>query len=268
MTAADKYLERYAPALKSAREHARLVFPEESCGFIVDGLYIALTNIARPAGEHVQNDRDCPCVLCAFVVEDREYLKYAGRIQAVVHSHPNGPAFPSASDMIHQDASGLAWIILTLDESRFGPVTVWGGDCPIEPLIGREFIHGISDCYSLIKDVFDLGREALAQQEIDWPLAPISLPVAPRNDGWWELGDDLYQDNFGPAGFVEVSISDVKPGDVFLAKIRSQKLNHGGVLLNNNLILHHLPQRLSRREPAGIWARSAAKWIRYTGASK
>lgn len=267
MTASQKYLDQFPEAIEAAKAHARKVFPQESCGFIVGGKYIPMQNQSASSELHKEGDRDCQCKLCSFAIDDADYLKHSGAIQAIVHSHPYGPAYPSKSDMLHQESSGVAWIIVTLDETRFGPLTVWGGDCPIEPLIGREFIHGINDCYSAIRDTFALGRDKLAEQGIGWPFAPIELPLYPRQDAWWEASEDnFYEEKPQEIGFVEVPMFDVRPGDVFLGKIRSSRLNHGGVMLENNLILHHLPQRLSRREPAGIWARCAEKWIRYQGA--
>lgn len=265
MSDIDTYLSQYEAALTEARLHAREVYPEESVGFIAGGYYVPLTNRAKAPSEHDATARDCGCRLCSFEVADEDYLAHKDSLQVIVHSHPNGPAFPSASDIAHQEVTAVTWVILTLDQEREGPVTVWGGDCPIAPLIGRDFIHGITDCYSLIQDIFALGAEGAAAQGVEWPLPPIALPIAPRDDGWWEKGDDLYMDNYLKAGFVEVDRASVQPGDVFFASIHSDRLNHGGVLLPGGLILHHLPKRLSRREPAGIWARAADKWVRYVG---
>ena len=268
MSEAEKFLVGYESAIEEAKKHARQVFPEESCGLIVGGTYLPLTNQSEHPSVHSEGDPGCGCRLCSFKIADRDYLPLAREIEFVVHSHPYGPAFPSKSDMTHQETSGAAWLIVSLDETRFGPVTVWGGACPAEPMIGREFVHGISDCYTIIRDAFALGKEGMAAQGMEWPFDPITLPLYPRQDAWWEgESDNFYEEEPQKIGFVEVDASEVRPGDVFLASIRSPRLNHGGVLLGNNLILHHLPQRLSRREPAGIWARSAEKWVRYIGAT-
>jgi proteasome lid subunit RPN8/RPN11 len=265
---AQKYLARFPDALSEAHAHARAVFPEESCGFIVRGRYLPLQNVAKDPAQHVEGDRDCTCRLCAFEISDQDYLYHADELQAIVHSHPNGPDYPSKLDMLGQESSGVAWIIVTLDETRFGPTVVWGGDCPIEPLIGREFLHGINDCYALVRDAYALGHEGMAAQGMDWPLKPITLPIGPRNNEWWldTTDNNLYSDNYVRVGFVEIPASQAQPGDAFLGRIRSDKINHAGVLLGNNLILHHLPMRLSRREPAGVWSRCADKWVRYVGA--
>lgn len=252
-------------AFEDAKVHARAVYPEESCGLIVKGSYIRCENIALDPKNHI-DDPNCGCRLCAFEIDPKVYVEHADHIDVVVHSHPNGPFYPSKADMEGQLATGKPWAIIPLDEDRVAekPV-IWGGEIP--PILGREFMHGVTDCYAIIKDCYALGKDKLAEQGIlDWPHDPIELPEFPRQDAWWEGEDDLYDQNFGKAGFVEVKDAP-QPGDVFLMKIRSSKNNHAGLLIGDGLIVHHLPSRMSRREPAGLWGRQAAKWLRYKGES-
>ncbi|WP_170297718.1 C40 family peptidase [Paracoccus litorisediminis] len=265
MTYAD-WLLPFTDALEAAAEHARATFPAESCGFIIENSYMPCANVARPAEEH-EDKPDCGCVLCSFEISNDIWLPFENKIQMVVHSHPNGPAYPSQADMQGQEASGLPWAIIPLDDSRIGQPVIWGGDTPMAPVIGRVFTHGVHDCYSLIRDAFALGRDGMAAHGVEgWPYAPVELPIYPRNDEWWKGDDNFYEEKPAQLGFREVSRDDVRPGDVFLCSINSPRLNHGGMLVGNNLILHHLPRRLSRREAAGIWAHSAEKWIRLEGA--
>lgn len=252
----------FAEAFEDAKAHARRVYPEESCGLIVSGRYIACENISADPAEH--KDTDCGCRLCTFEIAPKVYAKYAAKVDMIVHSHPDGPFFPSKADMEGQLLTEKPWAIIALDEERVAnePV-IWGADIP--PILGRSFMHGVTDCYALIRDVFALGREKLAEQGIpDWPYDPIFLADCPRDDAWWESGQDLYMDNFKKWGFEEVSGAP-QPGDVFIMSIRSSKNNHGGLLVGQDLIVHHLPGRLSRREPAGLWGRQASKWLRYKG---
>ena len=62
-----------------AELHAKQMCPIESCGLVVDGKYFGCTNIA-----------DDPC--SDFAIDGRDYAVAAmtGKIQAVVHSHPQG----------------------------------------------------------------------------------------------------------------------------------------------------------------------------------
>jgi proteasome lid subunit RPN8/RPN11 len=259
----------FTNAFESAKRHARLEYPSESCGLILNGVYVACENTALPISKHVESDADCGCKLCAFAIDMAPFVEQFDQIDMVIHSHPNGPIFPSKVDARQQLASGLPWGMIALDEERTSAPVVWGGTTEIAPIIGREFMHFVSDCYTLIKDVYSLGKDELAQQDITgWPFDPIDLPEQPRDNGWWETGQDLYIENYARAGFRQISASEAAPGDVFLMKVLSDKLNHGGMLIGNGLILHHLPSRFSRREPAAIWARNVDVWLRYEGFAK
>lgn len=252
-------------AWEAARKHARDDYPRESCGLIVEGTYVPCENKAFDPQHHV-DETDCGCQLCSFIIDPQEVIKYHGKIDAVVHSHPDGPLFPSTADAKAQLNSGLTWALIALDAERTNQPLIWGGDTPIAPILGREFMHFTSDCYTLIRDCYRLGKEALDAQDVSgWPFPPIDLPDFPREDGWWTGADDFYNTEPQKIGFRTVPASEAQPGDVFLMSIRSEKMNHGGVLLDGGLILHHLPNRLSRREPAGIWGRQVARWLRYEG---
>lgn len=259
--------------IEAAKKHAVTEYPKESCGIVVGDQYLPAINQAKPIEEHVEGDRDCNCQLCSFVVDPNFYIdaEKKGEVRAVLHSHPKGPLFPSQADMEGQVATNVPWGIIALDEEngvyRTGEPLLWGDQLPIQPLIGRLFMHGVSDCYSLVRDTFRLGKDELRAQEISdcWPFDPIVLPEVPRDDGWWEGDQDLYTDGLKLHGFKPIEASEARPGDGFLAKIRSEKYNHAGLLVDDNLIIHHLPNRLSRREPSGIWGRAAALWVRYEG---
>lgn len=245
------------PELSAAiQAHARADYPKEACGLILDGVYAPRKNIAQDPTQD-------------FEIADAVMLKAhaSGKLQAIVHSHPNGPDHPSAADMASQIASGVPWVIVSVGEADAAAPFVFGDGGVIPPVIGREFRHGVTDCYSIIRDVFRLGRERLAEQDVDWPLAPIDVPEFPRDDAWWTRGQDLYAEGFAKAGFREIPREAARPGDVFLTSIRSPVLNHGGVVVGGGLILHHLPLRLSRREPAGIWQNAAAIWLRHNSVS-
>jgi proteasome lid subunit RPN8/RPN11 len=238
-------------------DHARSEYPKESCGLIVDGVYKPCFNYA------IDPLKDFEIAPQVFLRE-----KLAGNIDAVVHSHPNGPIYPSERDMRGQIDTAVPWIIVPIEEDRVLPFTMWGDQLPIAPIIGREFLHGVHDCYSLIRDVFRLGKDDLAKQGIQWPFPPQELPNVPRDDAWWtKIEDrepkDLYADYIEKAGFRIIDRSEAREGDGFLCKLKSDRLNHGGLIVGGGLILHHLPVRLSRREAAGIWERAADMWVRY-----
>jgi cell wall-associated NlpC family hydrolase len=123
-------------------------------------------------------------------------------------------------------------------------------------LLGRDFRPGPSgsdgrgDCYALIRDWYAEHRG-------------IELPEFPRDDEWWEHGEDLYRENFAAAGFVQIAPEAMQPGDVVLAQVMASTTNHGGIVLPNGLVLHHLRNRLSRAEPLGPWMRFVTHVLRY-----
>jgi cell wall-associated NlpC family hydrolase len=121
-------------------------------------------------------------------------------------------------------------------------------------LIGRKFVHGASDCYTLIRAYY-------------WQIHGIMLPDFARDDNWWKEGENIYADQFAAAGFRQISADEVKEGDVFIGKVRSAVPNHGGILLSNGIGLHHLADRLSRRESILPWRRFVTHWLRYENLS-
>lgn len=246
-------------AVEAAKQHARDEYPKESCGLIVRGEYIPVENIAADP-------------LKDFEISGKLYQKHlvGGGLEAIVHSHPDGPLFPTEADMESQVATDLPWVILGVDEDgRVSDPIVWGADTPIAPVIGRQFVHGVTDCYSLIRDVYRLGKDKLKEQGVtdEWPFPPIQLPEQPRADAWWDDPEVTLYDTHAPlVGFVDIKPHEVKPGDLFFMSLgKTQANNHAGIYLGNNLVLHHLPGRLSRRELAGAWGRHANKWMRYEG---
>lgn len=253
-------------AQEAMRAHALRAYPQEACGLIVDGAYVPCFNYAAdPEAD--------------FVIAGEVWAKHAeaGReIQAVVHSHPNGPLYPSERDMQGQIDTDLPWVIVATNGEETADPFMWGDTVDQGPLIGRVFRHGVTDCYELVRHAFAAGREEMKRQDVsdEWPLPPVHLRPQARADGWWDKdtpaeGRDLYA-AFQDVGFREIAASEVIPGDCFLLKLGNgvTQLNHGGVYVGSNLILHHLPTRVSRREPIGIWLRAVEKWLRHESLDK
>lgn len=178
---------------------------------------------------------------------------------AVIHSHPDREDVPSAADMRGQIATDVPWGLLSCDAEAASPIRWWGTE-ERPPLVGRPFVHGVTDCYALIRDFY-------------WLEKGISLPEYPRDWQWWDQGQNLFVEGFERAGFKRVKSEEAKPGDVWLAKIRSKVVNHGGILLDAGLMLHQIGSpkhpvdhsRLSAREPIGRYLQFVTHWLRYEG---
>lgn len=229
--------------IAAAKEHAWSVWPNESCGLVVNRrgrlVYRGCHNVAeRPWTD--------------FVISPEEYadVELCGEVVAVVHSHPNAAGTPSLRDQAMHRASGVDWLILGFPEGQLGEIDLVTLKAPAErpSLTGRVFMHGIADCYSIIRDYY--------AQELE-----IVLPDFPRQDEWWNKGENLYLKHYAEAGFREVQT--MQKNDLILMTIGSTKINHGAVLVRpeSGVILHHLTGRLSCEEVYTAFYRDRTRMI-------
>lgn len=230
-------------------DHAKADYPREACGVIVKNEYIPCKNVAA-------DDAQFEIDVMDLVGAEKE-----GKIRAYVHSHPDGNVLPSMPDRVQMNLHGLPWIITNgIDVALHKP------DGYQAPLLGREYHHGLMDCYSLVKDYY--------QRELG-----ITLNDYERTDEWWTdaKSKPLYVDNFKNEGFVEVD--NVQKHDLILARLgRTEHVNHALVFIGDGalkseptddvigdcLVLHHPYGRQSLREIYGeAWQRRAAIIIRH-----
>lgn len=212
-------------------------FPEESCGLLVAGKYVPCENLAEDPFMSFRID-------AAQVLEASQ----AGTLEAVIHSHPNGPAWPTVTDMEQQLEGDVPWGIVSIDHKLPPDLFFWGDQLPIPPLEGRVFRHGIADCFALVRDWYRLNRDVV-------------LPMTPRDGEWWNRGENVILDNLANFDFERV---DDKPqiGDVILAQIHATTVNHTGIYVGNGLVLHHLQGRLSRKDVLGPWSKFVVQRMR------
>ena len=238
--------------LQAIQAHAMAEYPRECCGLVVAAAggeaYVACRNAATTPSEHF-----------ILPAEDSAAVEDQGEVVAVVHSHPNAAATPSDADRVMCEASGLPWHIISVGQCT-GADPECGDLQTIEPcgyqapLVGRQFAHGITDCYALVRDFYarELG---------------IRLSQYGREDDWWEKGQDLYSlERLRAEGF---NLFDGEPrrGDMVLMQIRSPVPNHAGVLLGDGQMLHHLHGRLSDVVPyGGMWAERTRYIVRHKDA--
>jgi proteasome lid subunit RPN8/RPN11 len=214
--------------------HAQAEAPRECCGVAVAVpdmplVYMACKNVARES-EH-------------FVIDGASYAaaEDTGQIIAIVHSHVYEPPIPSLADLTGIERTQLPWLIVN---HPLGTHTITRPSGYEAPLLARPFVHGVHDCYALVRDHFaTLG---------------ITLRDYARTYGWWDdaNGPDLYRENFEAEGFVVIErgtmdrdkLTSLQPNDLILMNIRAQRDNHMAVYLGEGVILHHLIGTASRRE--------------------
>ncbi|CAN7418409.1 C40 family peptidase [Pseudomonas sp. LjRoot277] len=224
-----------------AEAHARAEYPRESVGLVVSVR-------GKPSYVLCRNQSEEPD---HFILHPEDYVaaEDLGDIVAVVHSHPDAGPEPSLHDIASHAVGRMAWWIVGLKDGA----ATWqempaAGEMPLE---GRVFVHGVIDCYTLIRDYYRQERG-------------VTLMDFYRKDDWWHSGENLYVENFTKAGFVEVDTPS--NGDVILMAIGSPTPCHGAIWLDGDVLLHHLYSRLSCREVYGAAYRERTTHIlRYIG---
>lgn len=215
-------------------EHAKQVAPNECCGLaiIFKGKlkYIPCSNML--SGD-------------AFCIPAEEYAmaEDMGEIVAICHSHINFSSKPSEADLVACEATQLPWLIVSFPSKEF---TIHNPTGYKAPLLGRPFYHGVLDCYSLVRDYY---KETL----------DLNLHNFRRDDQWWNLGQNLYMDNFEKEGFVIVQ--DLKPHDGLLMSIGTDIINHAAVYIGDGKIIQHCTNRLSSRDIYGGYWRKNTRYI-------
>lgn len=260
----------YPAASVAARRHAEIEWPREAIGYVIgNGEYLPLVNVHDDAENHV-------------AISAEQEAEYRDEKIAVIHSHclksgefhaADGPlaAGPSEHDMRQQIAHACPWgLVVVVDGHSHESVIWWGDELPVAPLLRRPFIHGVFDCYSIIRDAYRTDEYGFVRDYLG--KESILLPEFPRDFGWWDkpgggavVQQNLYREGFKAAGFVEIEQHQMRPGDVFLAQVLAPVTNHGGVYLGNGEILHHLRNRLSKTDVASRWLNHVTHYLRYEG---
>jgi proteasome lid subunit RPN8/RPN11 len=207
--------------------------PEEAAGYLKDGVFFPLDNIASEDRRH--NFEVDP----SFLLNEPD---------ALLHSHTTGyeiqtidPRSPSETDLRSQIATAIEWGICVTDGETCEDPLYWGNPKNRPPLLGRDFIFNIQDCLCLCQDWFysEYGLE---------------LPSEPRTPFWNEEGKNYMEDLYTSWGFQKVELSDIRHGDVLFYKVRSPVVNHLGIYLGNNEVISHWYGRVSCIESFGKWA--------------
>lgn len=217
------------------REHAQACFPNEACGLIVS---------AGKKAHFVACKNQAPDPQANFLIGPDDYIKATeqGEVIAIWHSHTHGSVEPSEADLGGCEMWQLPWLISGVESN--GQTFTHQGPNLIKPkawqadYVGRPYVFGSFDCYSLLTDFYarefgiQLGR---------YPNLRVSQ--------WWRKDMDILGDHWREQGFVPVTDGTFKHGDALGIAMDSEVANHVAVYVTGDIILHHLVNRLSRREP-------------------
>jgi len=216
---------------EAALKHAKEQDPRESVGVLI---VIKGKEQYYPCNNLSTYSQQC------FILDPEDYVKAdaLGEITAIVHSHPVTPPSPSQADKVSCEQSGLKWHIVNPKTEQWGYCEPTGYK---PPLIGRQWVWGVTDCWSLVRDYY---KEQHNIQLLDY-----QRPTTPQDF----LDNPLFEQYAEKTGFRELNKDEkLQKGDVLLMSILHPTLNHVAIFLGDD-ILHHLADRLSTREPYNEW---------------
>lgn len=223
--------------LADALAHAAECQPRESCGVVAGGQYHRLENI--------DTEMD------SFAMDMRAYLEIDKKtpIEVVVHSHVYAPPLPSDADRSMCEATGLPWLIINW------PLGIWMVTEPTgykAPLVGRSFAWGCHDCWTLTRDAFEY-------------FAGVRMPDFYLPWKFWEDDRDMVVDLFPQAGLIIVDDPEWRHCDIAAMQVwPSRVVNHLGIILSPDILLHQLGGRLSIREVyGGYYAKATRHHLRH-----
>ena len=216
---------------EAALKHAKEQDPKESVGVLI---VIKGKEQYYPCNNLSTYSQQC------FILDPEDYVKAdaLGEITAIVHSHPVTPPSPSQADKVSCEQSGLKWHIVNPKTETWGYCEPTGYK---PPLIGRQWVWGVTDCWSLVRDYY---KEQHNIQLLDY-----ERPTTPQDF----LDNPLFEQYAERTGFRQLNKDEkLQKGDVLLMSILHPTLNHVAIFLGDE-ILHHLADRLSTREPYNEW---------------
>ena len=209
-----------------AAKHAEECMPKESCGLlaVIKGkeTYWPCKNIAESGFEYFIIDPD-----------DWAECEDTGEIIGIVHSHPYEPPQPSDNDKASCEYLDLPSHIYSVRMKEWCSFEPSGWKAP--SLIGRTWIWGKHDCWSLITDYFLEKKQ-------------INLKFWPRPKNLKEFANNPYFEKvLTESGFKKVD-NDIQINDILLMEGIYDKLNHVALYIGDQTIFHHNIKQLSCRE--------------------
>tara|TARA_R100001163_G_scaffold42961_1_gene32421 strand:- start:242 stop:958 length:717 start_codon:yes stop_codon:yes gene_type:complete len=226
---------------QSFEKYAKNQAPDEACGLlaIIKGkeTFWPCKNLAEGKHEFFMLDPD-----------DWAECEDTGEVIGVIHSHPVGAATPSDTDKAACEHIGFPYYIYSIEHNHWEKLEPEGWKAP--SLIGRKFIWGKYDCWSIISDWY-LETKNIKLKEWERPK---------RIKNFFEK--PLFEKGLPITGFEkQETIKKIKVGDVLLFQSITGNLDHVALYLGDNMILNHNIKALSCREPFDLRYQQALRGV-------
>ena len=226
---------------ESFKKYAQEQTPNEACGLlaIIDGkeTFWPCKNLAEGKHEFFMLNPD-----------DWAECEDTGEIIGVIHSHPVGAAIASEADKASCEHIGFPYYIYSINEDHWICIEPTGWKAP--SLIGRRFIWGKYDCWSIVTDWLKENKNINIKY---WP-RPKTLKEFSENP---EFEYALPKLNF----VKQQDNQKFQEGDVLLFKGAKGKASHVAVYIGDSMILNHNFKALSCRQPLSLGYQKALQGV-------
>ena len=212
-----------------AIKYAKEIAPNESCGLvaIINGKekFWPCKNLADSKFEYFIIDPD-----------DWAECEDTGEIIGIFHSHPIGSSTPSENDKASCEFLNVPYYIYSIQDNDWSHFNPSGYKPP--SLIGRGFIWGKHDCWSIVTDWYKETKN-------------IDIPYWPRPKRIKDFSDNPYFHKvLTDSKFKKQETNDdIQEGDVLLFESFTKKLDHVALYIGDMMVLNHNIKGLSCREP-------------------
>tara|TARA_R100000231_G_scaffold29048_4_gene25813 strand:- start:371 stop:1078 length:708 start_codon:yes stop_codon:yes gene_type:complete len=221
--------------------YAKKQAPEEACGLlaIIKGkeTFWPCRNLAEGKFEFFIIDPD-----------DWAECEDTGEVIGVIHSHPIGAATPSDTDRAACEHLGFPYYIYSIEHDHWESFEPTGWKAP--SLIGRRWVWGKQDCWSIICDWFKETKNI----DIPYWNRPKTIKDFVKNP---EFEFALPKLNF----MKQSNTKDIKVGDVLLFEGEKDCLSHVALYIGDMTILNHSIKSLSCREPFDLRYQKALRGV-------
>ena len=207
---------------QKVKDHALRDAPNEACGFISVNSFGDVTVL--PCENMARNKTN------RFAIDPRKNIEAEklGHVAAFYHSHCSDILDKSVDrfssedlDTSYESCIPALLYVQASDSWHYSQPTTYEP----APLLGRPFVGGIWDCYSIVRDYHKMNNKVSMGYYF-----PPDNPSSMCNFG--------YEENLSKENFHEIDLAEATTGDVFLFKIRSNFINHCGVYLGDNQFIH------------------------------
>lgn len=208
------------------KNHAKESIPDECCGFILSNQNGKASRVYRTKNIALEPNFN-------FVIDPLEYIEAEklGKIIAYYHSHTLGDERFSDADKTNSEAIQLPLFVYSTMTDKFNFYTPSNYKAP---LIGRQFVWGIFDCWALVVDYYK-------------QILNIELGNHYFRKDITNVNKEDYFERFYKSENLISHNGVLKEHDLLFMKVDSKITNHVAIYLGNDIILHHPGGRLSQR---------------------